>query len=153
MNKAIIYLRAASIEPKQKYDSIENQKAMCLRYAKKNGYTVNNKDIYCDKGFSGLSNKRPGLKKMITALSSVKNIKTVIVYDFARLYRDSIQLINLVRRLNKKGIEIITAMDGQLFSSILTAGARFWSAQHSKMIKRGLKMKKQRQNQNKQNKQ
>ena len=66
-------------------NSITNQKAMLLDYAKKNGF--HNTEFYVDDGWSGTNFDRPDFQRMVRDMENRK-IGTVITKDLSRLGRD-----------------------------------------------------------------
>lgn len=46
-------------------ESIQNQKALLLRYARERGWAVY--DVYCDEDYSGADSQRPGFRRMLAA--------------------------------------------------------------------------------------
>ena len=69
-------------------ESIVNQKALLLEYAKANSLNV--VEIFSDDGFSGLSFDRPDFNRMIKMIEE-KKINTVVTKDLSRLGRDYIK--------------------------------------------------------------
>ena len=70
-------------------NSISNQKAFLLEYAKKNGYK--NTKHYTDDGFTGRNFKRPGFQEMLADIEAGK-IGTVIVKDMSRFGRNYLEV-------------------------------------------------------------
>ncbi len=82
--KAGIYLRLSK-EDTNTNNSIEAQRDITLKYAKKHSINVINE--YVDNGYSGIIDARPALNKMIIDILR-KKIDMVIVKDLSRLTRD-----------------------------------------------------------------
>lgn len=74
-------------------ESILNQKAFLLDYAKANSLNV--VEIFSDDGFSGLNFDRPEFNRMIEMIESGK-IDTVVTKDLSRLGRDYIGVGNYI---------------------------------------------------------
>lgn len=82
--KAGIYLRISK-QNKEENNSIEAQKEITKRYAKKNGIKIVKE--YEDNGYSGITDKRPGIEEMIKDIKKGQ-INMVIVKDTSRLTRN-----------------------------------------------------------------
>ena len=78
------YLRLSK-EDTNTNNSIEAQRDITLKYAKKHSINVINE--YVDNGYSGIIDARPALNKMIIDILR-KKIDMVIVKDLSRLTRD-----------------------------------------------------------------
>ncbi len=88
--KAAIYLRLSRDDgdAKVESDSISNQRAMILDYAK----NLNDVDVVCemvDDGYSGSNFERPGFTELLDAIKQ-KKVNCVIVKDLSRFSRDYI---------------------------------------------------------------
>lgn len=70
-------------------NSIVNQKAILLKYAKDNGFPT--PQFFIDDGVSGVTFDREGFNQMIAAIEAGK-VKTVIVKDMSRLGRDYLKV-------------------------------------------------------------
>lgn len=82
--RAGIYLRLSK-ENEEENNSIEAQREITTKYAKKNGYKIVKE--YVDNGYSGILNSRPGLDQMMIDISR-SIINMVIVKDISRLTRN-----------------------------------------------------------------
>ena len=68
--KAAIYCRLSKEDENlsggaQESESIQNQRAMLLEYARLHGYTV--AEVYTDEDYSGMDRTRPGFNRMLEA--------------------------------------------------------------------------------------
>lgn len=82
--KVAIYLRLSK-EDKEKNNSIDMQREITTKYAKKHNYTITKE--YIDNGYSGILSSRPALDQLM--IDIVRNkINMVIVKDMSRLTRD-----------------------------------------------------------------
>lgn len=69
--------------------SIENQKAMLIKYVREQGWTLH--DIYVDDGISGTTFEREGVQRLLSdAKSGI--INTIVVKDLSRFGRNYIQV-------------------------------------------------------------
>ena len=66
-------------------NSITNQKAILMEYAKKNGFR--DPQFYIDDGWSGTNFNRPDFQRMIADMENGR-IGTIITKDLSRLGRD-----------------------------------------------------------------
>jgi Site-specific recombinases, DNA invertase Pin homologs len=86
--KAALYARLSRDDGfEHESNSIQNQKALLLQYAIKEGYS--NYSFYVDDGISGTTMNRPGLNNMVEDIENGK-ISAVFVKDFSRLGRNYI---------------------------------------------------------------
>lgn len=69
--------------------SIENQKAMLIKYVKEQGWTLY--DIYVDDGISGTTFEREGVQKLLSD-AKCGIINTIVVKDLSRFGRNYIQV-------------------------------------------------------------
>ena len=67
-------------------NSIQNQKAMLLQYARDHRFP--NPSFFIDDGYSGVSFDRPGFQKMLSEIEAGR-VGTVITKDLSRLGRNS----------------------------------------------------------------
>lgn len=90
-------------------ESITNQKALLMQYAKENNIKVY--DIYIDDGYSGTNFDRPAFKKLINDIE-LKKVNMVITKDMSRLGRDYIGTGNLIEKyFPEKGVRYIALTD------------------------------------------
>ena len=87
MEKVAIYCRLSEEDrnKKQKTDdsnSIQNQKAMLLQYARDNRFP--HPTFFIDDGYSGVTYDRPGFQKMLDEIEA-GHVGTVITKDLSRL--------------------------------------------------------------------
>lgn len=82
--KAGIYLRLSK-EDDNPNNSIDAQREITTRYAKKEGFSIVKE--YIDNGWSGILDSRPALNEMIVDILH-KKINMLIVKDLSRLTRD-----------------------------------------------------------------
>ena len=96
--------------------SIENQKAMLIKYVREQGWTLH--DIYVDDGISGTTFEREGVQRLLgDAKSGI--INTIVVKDLSRFGRNYIQVGQYIDYIFPSfGIRFIAVSD-----NIDTAGA------------------------------
>jgi hypothetical protein len=106
--KAAIYARYSS--DKQRETSIEDQNRRCREYARRQGWDIVLEES--DPAVSGASmQNRPGLRKVLDAMESWD---VLLVFEFARLSRDTADMALIRRRLKetrKTAVEASTGLD------------------------------------------
>ncbi len=113
MNKgrACIYCRKSTWDNGLSF-SCETQAANCRRHAELLGYTVDDDDIYIDDGISGMTDDRPGFRRMmLKTLSPEKPYAAIVVTDISRLSRSTSDFIDYEEILGDEEIELISIMD------------------------------------------
>lgn len=137
---AVIYARYSSHN--QSEQSIEGQLRDCYNYAKKHDITV--VDTYIDRAMSGTNDNRFAFQKMI-ADSNKKIFDAVICYKidrFARSKYDSVMYKSILKKNNVKIFysqeNIPDGPEGIILESLLEGMAKFYSAELSQKIKRGM---------------
>ena len=98
--KAVIYARYST--EGQREESIEGQLRECTQYCDKNGITIVRH--YIDRAFSAKTDNRPEFLQMIK--DSAKGLfDMVVVKDISRFARNTVDLLQSVRKLKALGIE------------------------------------------------
>ena len=72
MKKCFVYLRVSTAEQANEGYSIENQKRVCIEFAKIKGYHV--EQVFIDDGKSGRTTDRPALQEMLKILNEKSNL-------------------------------------------------------------------------------
>ncbi|MGN0984135.1 MAG: recombinase family protein [Gemmiger sp.] len=84
--KAALYCRLSREDDEDgESESIRNQKALLLQYAREQGYTVYG--IYCDENYSGIDRERPAFNEMLRAASR-REFEVILVKTQSRFTRD-----------------------------------------------------------------
>ena len=104
---AAIYARYSS--ENQREASIEDQYRNCERYAAREGWTIVQR--YKDQAISGMTTERPGYQRMLKD-AQAKAFDILLVDDFSRLSRDSIETEQVRRRVVHWGVRLIGVSDG-----------------------------------------
>lgn len=138
--KAGCYCRV-STKKEEQLQSLAMQKQYFTEYCEKNNeYELY--EIYADEGISGKSLKnRKEFDRMIKdALKG--NINVILVKDFARFARNTVDLLSSIRNLKERGIEVIflnynmtSAGDSEFIVTVMAAIAQEESAMLSKKLK------------------
>ncbi len=112
--KVAIYCRTATDNDKNQ--NLESQKEKLLHYAKQQGYTV--VKTIAEKA-SGSNIDRSGIRT-IYGLAEKHDIDAVLAVDYARLGRNSLDMINLEKTLKKWHVQLETLQSNQ--------PSHFWDA-------------------------
>jgi len=102
--RAATYIRCSSDEAKKEGYSPETQREKVQQNIKENGWQIDNNHIYSDIGFSGGTDKRPGLQQLLQDARN-KEFDVVVVYRMDRFFRNLRLLLNTVGELRDLGIE------------------------------------------------
>lgn len=136
----VIYARYSSHN--QTECSIEGQLKVCYNYAKKNNLTVI--EEYIDRAVSGTTDNREQFQKMLKD-SKNHTFQGVLVYQLDRFGRGDLQDAINEDKLNKNGVEIISANEnftnnptGQLLKGMIRNINKFYSDELSVKISRGM---------------
>ena len=107
MTRVALYARYSS--ENQKESSIEDQFRNCEKRAAREGWTVTAR--YEDRAISGATAERPGYQQMLKD-AKTKQFDILLVDDFSRLSRDSIETEQARRRLVHWRVRLIGVSDG-----------------------------------------
>lgn len=141
-NLAIAYYRYSSSS--QNDDSIEQQRKAAHEFAKSNGLTIIKE--YEDRGYSGLTNERPGFQSMLAELKTLRP-NFLILWKTDRLGRDRYLLIWTKKKIRDAKCDILLiaeptpddSPESSLLEGMLEGTAEFYSRQLSVNVKRGMK--------------
>jgi len=134
-----------STDKEDQLNSLEAQKAFFAEYTTRTGYTLIR--LYADEGISGtkIKNRKEFLRMMSDAEHGLFDM--VVVKDISRFARNTVDLLQNVRKLKSLGIETqfltanMTSMGNSEFVlTIFGALAQEESANTSKRVKFGKKM-------------
>jgi site-specific DNA recombinase len=102
--RAAIYIRCSSDEAKKEGYSPETQREKVQQNINENGWQIDKNHIYSDIGFSGSTDKRPGLQQLLQDARN-KEFDVIVVYRMDRFFRNLRLLLNTVGELRDLGIE------------------------------------------------
>lgn len=142
MKNVVAYCRVSTNKEDQ-INSFEAQKIFFTEYAEKNN--LNLIKIYADEGITGTSTKKRIEFNQMMSDSEKKIFDTVLVKDVSRLARNTVDLLQSIRKLKSLSIEVVfitadmTAYDGnsELLLTMLGAVAQEESVNMSKRVKFG----------------
>jgi len=109
MPRVAIYARYSS--DNQRDASIEDQIAVCRRYAERQGWTV--VDWYADRAISGASLLRPGIQSLMEDAGK-GGFDMVFAEALDRLSRDQEDVAGIFKRLSFAGVKIVTLSEGEI---------------------------------------
>lgn len=112
---AAAYLRKSSDEKDKNADvkSIEVQRNLALRFAEKQGWTLDDRYVFADDGISGAEFlARPGLQALLGALKPAAPFKVLVVSEQSRLGRETLDTLLVIREIERAGVSIFSA-DGR----------------------------------------
>lgn len=114
MEKAVIYARVSSEEQAKHGFSIENQKKVCIDFAKKQGYYV--AKVFVDEGKSAKNLERPEIQELMDYCSKKKNnINAVVIWRLDRISRNTTDYHGVLRPLfERKGIKLLSATEANV---------------------------------------
>ena len=104
MKDVVAYCRVSTNKDDQ-VNSFEAQKAFFTEYAEKNN--LNLIRIYADKGITGTSTKKRIEFNQMMQDSEREIFDTILVKDVSRLARNTVDLLDSVRKLKALNIEVI----------------------------------------------
>jgi site-specific DNA recombinase len=107
--KVAIYARVSSQEQVTEGVSIEAQVAALRAYAKSQGWEV--ADEYIDGGFSGGTDERPALKRLLIDAGR-RHFSIVAVCKLDRFFRNLRLLLNNLHGLEQLGIKFVSTQEG-----------------------------------------
>ena len=142
MKDVVAYCRVSTNKDDQ-VNSFEAQKAFFTEYAEKNN--LNLIRIYADKGITGTSTKKRIEFNQMMQDSEREIFDTILVKDVSRLARNTVDLLDSVRKLKALNIEVIFitadmttySKDSELLLTMLGAVAQEESVNMSKRVKFG----------------
>lgn len=102
------YARLSKDDLKKKYVSIENQKDIIRKYAKKQGMVIDK--IYEDDGYSGYTMDRPDFNEIMLLVDD-NLVDVLLVKDLSRLGRHNGGVLLVLERLRKHGVRVIMIDD------------------------------------------
>jgi len=104
--RAAIYARFNAI-PNGNDDHLIRQIDACKRAAAENGWTIVEDSVFIDDGTSSHPTPRPGLSKLLRAVSATLNrFNVVICNDTSRLARNLHDCIDLLQKFRMNGVEV-----------------------------------------------
>jgi site-specific DNA recombinase len=81
-----------------------------LEFIKNNGYVIDEKHVYVDLGYSGATDKRPALQRLLEDTRK-REFDVIVVYRLDRLFRNLRPLVNTAHELRELGIGLISVTE------------------------------------------
>lgn len=138
-----------STDKEDQLNSLETQKQFFVEYAERNGYDLVR--LYADEGLSGTKIKRRKEFQQMMADAEAGRFDQLVVKDISRLARNTVDLLQSVRRLKELGIQtlFLTANmdsmgDSEFILTVFGALAQEESANISKRVKFGKRVNAER---------
>ena len=138
-----------STDKADQLNSLETQKKFFVEYAEKSGHTLVR--LYADEGLSGTKVKHRREFQRMMADAELRMFDQLVVKDISRLARNTVDLLQSVRRLKALGIQtlFLTANmdsmgDSEFVLTMFGALAQEESANMSKRIKFGKRVNAER---------
>ena len=98
------YARLSKDDQRKKYVSIENQKDIITKYAKKQGMVIDK--IYEDDGYSGYTMDRPDFNEIMHLVDD-NLVDILLVKDLSRLGRHNGGVLLVLERLRKHATQSV----------------------------------------------
>ncbi len=109
--RCAVYARYSS--DRQSAASIDDQLRKCREFADRNDWHVLDEHVYTDEALSGAGADRPGLMKLLAAISTIEHpFDVLLLDDTSRLYRNLGDGMKLIERLNFAGIRVVSVSQG-----------------------------------------
>lgn len=106
--RACAYVRVSTKRQAEHETSLNEQQSGIGRSAAERGYAI--VETYVEAGKSGTTDRRPALQRMIAdACAQPRRYDAVFVYNFSRFFRDEYECEGYRRKLEKAGVELISA--------------------------------------------
>lgn len=115
--KVALYTRVSTEDQAREGSSLEVQREFLVLYAKNQGWDIF--DTYVDDGYSGYSESRPALSRLMKDARQ-KKFEVVLCYKIDRFARNNQLLLNLVGKLNDIDIGLKSASES--FDTVTAAG-------------------------------
>lgn len=100
---AVIYARVSTDEQAEQGVSLDMQVARCMEYVEARGLTLT--DTIVDPGFSAKTLDRPGMRRILDMVTR-REIGHVITWKLDRFSRNTVESLQLVSLMTKRGIEL-----------------------------------------------
>lgn len=105
---AVGYIRVSTKRQAEAGTSLDEQEKGIKRSAEQNGDVITH--WYIDGGISGRSDRRPEFQRLIAdCCSKASPYSAVYIYNFSRFFRDDFEVEAYRRKLEKHGVELISA--------------------------------------------
>ena len=139
------YLRVSTVRQAEGDVSLPSQQHQIEMYCKSRGWEV--ATIFVDAGASGTNPARTELTRMLDlACSQERPFDAIIVHSYSRLYRDLIGMETAAKRLQKAGVDLISATQPsgteptqQLVRQIVALFDQHTSVENAKNVTRAMR--------------
>ncbi len=107
--RAAIYCRVSSDEQVRGY-SLSTQQDQITEVIEKDSLSLDSKNVFVDDGYTGTTDNRPALQKMIEQAKK-KQIDVIYVWKIDRLYRNTKLILGLVDELLKYDVSVKSILE------------------------------------------
>src|SRR2546426_12746428 len=122
---AAVYARKSNDDDRSTADgkSVERQVANAREFAERQGWHVNG-DVFVDNDVSGTvpPELRPGMSKLLSALTPKPPFQRLVVMEQSRLGRDTAATLALIERIENAGVEVYSYQDSRAISLVDESG-------------------------------
>lgn len=138
MPRAIGYIRVSTVGQAEEGVSLAAQEQRIRQWCEVQGFTL--VSVHEDAGLSGRTDERPGLQ---AALAECKKGDALVVYSLTRLARSTRDTLNILARLEQRGVDLVSLSEkldgssaaGKMMARMLAVMAEFESDQISERTK------------------
>ncbi len=142
--RCVIYARVSTARQAEQNISIPDQIARARKYAEARGFEVVGE--YVERGASARDDRRPKFQAMIEAATQKqKPFDIILVHSFSRFFRDEVHFELYRRRLEKRGVSVISITQemgdgpgGELTRRVIALMDEMRSKEDAKHVKRGM---------------
>ena len=105
--RVALYLRVSTGRQAENDVSLPSQRDVTTRFCEAQGWTVVAE--FVEPGASATDDRRPVFQRMLErATTSDRNFDVICVHAFSRFYRNGAEMEMTIRRLAKRGVEVIS---------------------------------------------
>lgn len=141
----LLYVRVSSASQAEKGLSIPSQLRSLERHCEDGGHRILKR--FPDEGYSGTTDKRPGLQEMMRYCKvHASEIDAILVWKFNRFFRNRVDSAVYKRHLRSMGIEVISitqpiateSIDSDLMEAVVEAADGRFSKSLAQDVMRGM---------------
>ncbi len=142
--RCIIYARVSTARQAEQNISIPDQLKRARKYAAARGFEIVGE--YVERGASARDDRRPQFQAMIeAALKAPKPFDLILVHSFSRFFRDEVHFELYRRRLEKRGIGVVSITQemsdgpgGEITRRVIALMDEMRSKEDAKHVHRGM---------------
>ncbi|WP_411820850.1 recombinase family protein [Hyphococcus formosus] len=142
--RCVVYARVSTTRQAEQNISIPDQISRARKYAEARGFEIVGE--YVERGASARDDRRPKFQAMVEAASQKqKPFDIILVHSFSRFFRDEVHFELYRRRLEKRGVSVISITQetgdgpgGELTRRVIALMDEMRSKEDAKHVKRGM---------------